>query len=135
LTILTIRNLLSSFCGENKKVIGKFKDEAAGKPILEFVGLKSKMYSYILDECGKVKNNKTAKRVKKDVIKNEIKHIDYLNVLLKRKTMHHQMRSIRSELHQISSYHLNKVSLSPFDDKRYILDDGITSFAYGHYLI
>ena len=26
------------FSGENKKVIGKFKDEAAGKPILEFVG-------------------------------------------------------------------------------------------------
>ena len=37
------------FFGENKKVIGKFKDEAAGKPILEFVGLKSKMYSYITD--------------------------------------------------------------------------------------
>ena len=26
----------------NKKVIGKFKDEAAGVPITEFVGLKSK---------------------------------------------------------------------------------------------
>ena len=31
----------------NKKVIGKFKDEAAGIPITEFVGLRSKMYSYI----------------------------------------------------------------------------------------
>ena len=46
--------------------------------------------------------------------------------------MHHQMKSIRSELHQISSYHLNKVSLSRFDDKRYILNDGITSYAYGN---
>jgi len=46
--------------------------------------------------------------------------------------MHHQMRSIRSHFHQISSCHFNKVSLSPFDDKRYILNDGITSFAYGH---
>jgi len=46
--------------------------------------------------------------------------------------MYHQIRSIRSDLHQISSYHLNKVSLSPFDDKRYILNDGITSFAYGN---
>jgi len=34
------------FCRKNKKVIGKFKDEAAGKPIVEFIGLKSKMYSY-----------------------------------------------------------------------------------------
>ena len=30
------------FFAENKKVIGKFKDEAAGDPIIEFVGLKSK---------------------------------------------------------------------------------------------
>ena len=42
------------------------------------------------------------------------------------------MRSIRSDRHQIGSYHLNKVSLSPFDDKRYIFSDGITSYAYGH---
>ena len=33
----------------NKKVIGKFKDEAAGVPICEFVDLRSKMYSYIKD--------------------------------------------------------------------------------------
>ena len=46
--------------------------------------------------------------------------------------MHHQMRSIRSEKHHISSYQLNKVSLSPFDDKRYILSVGITSYAYGN---
>ena len=31
------------FFDENKKVIGKFKEEAAGKPIIESVGLKSKM--------------------------------------------------------------------------------------------
>ena len=61
------------FYGENKKVIGKFKDEAAGKPILEFIGLKSKMYSYSTGD----KNNKTAKGVKKNIIKREIGHSDY----------------------------------------------------------
>ena len=35
------------YCNAIKKVIGKFKDEACGVPITEFVGLKSKMYSYI----------------------------------------------------------------------------------------
>ena len=41
------------YCNANKKVIGKFKDEACGIPITEFVGLKSKMYSYIKsDEKG-----------------------------------------------------------------------------------
>ena len=116
------------FYGENKKVIRKFKDEAAGKPILEFIGLKSKMYSYTTED----KNNKTAKGVKKNIIKREISHSDYRDVIFDNKKMHHQMKSIRSELHQISSYQLNKVSLSPFDDKRSILSDGITSYAYGH---
>jgi len=89
------------------------------------------MYSFITEESGK----KKAKAVKKNVIKKEIKHSDYLNVLLNNQTMHHQMCSIRSELHQISSCHLNKVSLSPFDDKRYLLIDGIASLSYGHYQI
>ena len=46
----------------NKKVIGKFKDEAAGIPITEFIGLRSKMYSYIKDNQ---KVGKTAKGIKK----------------------------------------------------------------------
>ena len=49
-------------CNANKKVIGKFKDEACGAPIVEFVGLKSKMYSYI-KSGGKA--GKTAKGIKK----------------------------------------------------------------------
>ncbi|CAB4007906.1 RNA-directed DNA polymerase from mobile element jockey [Paramuricea clavata] len=36
----------------NKKVIGKFKDEAEGVPIIEFVGLRSKMYSYVKENGG-----------------------------------------------------------------------------------
>jgi hypothetical protein len=28
---------------------------------------------------------------------------------------------------------MNKVSLSAYDDKRYILDDGISEDAHGHY--
>ena len=124
------------FSDENKKVIGKFKDEAAGKPILEFVGLKCKMYSYLLGDGGgspgPPQEHKKAKGVKKNVVKKEIKHRDFLDVLFNTKTMHHRMNTIRSELHQINSYHLNKVSLSPYDDKRYILDDGITSLSYGN---
>ena len=83
------------FFGENKKVTSKFKDEAAGKPILEFVGLKSKMYTFKTEDF----NKKKAKGVKKNVVKKEIKHSDYLNILLNNQTMHHQMRSIsaRSE--------------------------------------
>ena len=116
----------------NKKVIGKFKDEACGIPITEFIGLRSKMYSYIKDNN---KGGKTAKGIKKNIIKNNIKHTDYKNVLLENKQMQHTMKTIRSNNHQLGSYEINKVSLSCFDDKRYISNDGINSFAYGHYAI
>ena len=65
------------FFKNNKKVTGKFKDEAAGNPIIEFVGLKSKMYSYKIETkrkkicakmylfVNKIKNDKKAKGIKK----------------------------------------------------------------------
>ena len=116
----------------NKKVISKFKDEASRMPITEFVGLRSKMYRYIKDN---LKVGKTAKGIKKNIIKNNIKHEDYKNVLINNKQIHHTVKTIRSINHQLGSYELNKVSLSCFDDKRYISNDGIQSYAYGHHEI
>ena len=113
----------------NKKVIGKFKDEAAGVPIYEFVGLRSKMYSYMKDNQ---KGEKTAKGIKKNIIKNNITHLNYKDTLFNGEQMMHKMKTIRSDRHQLGSYEINKVSLSCFDDKRYIHEDGITSYAYGH---
>ena len=116
----------------NKKVIGKFKDEAAGVPIHEFIGLRSKMYSYMKDDQ---KVEKTAKGIKKNTIKKDITHENYKQTLFENKQMHHTMKTIRSSNHQLKSYELNKVSLSCFDDKRYIHINGVTSYAYGHYKI
>ena len=113
----------------NKKVIGKFKDEAAGVPICEFIGLRSKMYSYMKDDQ---KGGKTAKGIKKNVIKKDITRENYKNTLFNCEQMYHKMKTIRSEKHQLGSYEINKVSLSCFDDKRYIHEDGVTSYAYGH---
>ena len=111
-------------------VIGKFKDEACGILITEFIGLKSKMYSYVKDN---EKGGRTAKGIKKNVIKNNIKHENYKNTLINIEQMHHKMKTIRSQKHQLGSYEINKVSLSCFDDKHYIHDNGISSYAYGHY--
>ena len=116
----------------NKKVIGKFKDEAAGVPVVEFVGLRSKMYSYMKDND---EGGKTAKGIKKNIITKNIKHEDYKEVLFNNKQMHHTMKTIRSNNHQLGSFELNKISLSCFDDKRFIHQNGITSYAYGHYKI
>ena len=60
-------------------------------------------------------------------------HEDYKDTLFNIKQMIHKMKSIRSKSHELGSYEINKVSLSCFDDKRYIHEDGITSYAYGHY--
>ena len=90
------------------------------------------MYSYIKDNQ---KGGKTAKGIKKNVIRNDINHESYKQTLLENKQTYHKMKTIRSKNHNLGSYEINKVSLSCFDDKRYILKDGIKSYAYGHYSI
>jgi len=48
--------------------------------------------------------DKKTKGVKKNAIRTEISHSDYHEVLFNNRKMHHQMKSIRSEKHQISSF-------------------------------
>jgi hypothetical protein len=113
----------------NKKVIGKFKDEAGGVPVIEFVGLRSKMYSYVKENGG---GGMTAKGVKKYVIRNKLTHENFKDVINTKGRMRHNMNTIRSKKHTIGMYELRKVTLSCFDDKRHLLEDGVTSYAYGH---
>ena len=42
------------------------------------------------------------------------------------------MDMLRSEGHRIYGQHLNKVSLSPFNSKRWITENGVYTLAYGH---
>ena len=105
----------------NKKVIGKMKDESEGKIIDEFVGLKSKMYS-MKNIDGKESN--TAKGVNIATEFNEFK-----DTLFNKKIMRHKMKRIQSKKHKLGTYEINKISLSCFDDKRFVLDDGIHTLA------
>ena len=50
----------------------------------------------------------------------------------KKKLTRHKIRTIQSEKHKIRTYEVNKISLSCFDHKRFVLDDGIHTFAYFH---
>ena len=111
----------------NMNEIGKIKDESEGKINLEFVGLKSKMYS-LIDVDGK--ENKKGKRVN-SVAVNNLKHKEYLDVLINKKIMRHIMKRIQSELHKIGTYDVCKIPLSCFDNKRYMLD-AINSLACFH---
>ena len=52
------------------------------------------------------------------VIQKELKHENYENILFNSEQKYHEMKTIRSENHQLESYEINEVSLSCFDDKR-----------------
>ena len=173
------------------------KDEAAGMPIKEFVGLRSKMYSYstdpksfskieeltedtienikkcktlkectinkittskfgsvlddsifeIIERCKKIKEttkdqvkkyfiyeSKKCKGISKLTVKKGITIDDYRDTLFSstqnKKT--DSMKSNKSHNHNIKSYDITKCSLSYFDNKRYILNDGITTLVYGY---
>ena len=108
----------------NKKVIGKMKDEFGGVIVEEFVGLKSKMYSMKkIDgkECNTAKGVSIATEFDK-----------FKDVLFNKKIIRHKMKRIQSKRHKLGTYEIDKISLSYFDDKRYVLDDGIHTLAYFH---
>ena len=118
--------------GINKKVLGKFKDEAAGKVIKEFVGLRAKLYSYKMDEG---KENKRCKGIKKAVVEKSIRHEDYKTCLTTGKEQLRRQNIIRSYEHELYTEEVNKVALSAADDKRYLLKDTYDTLAWGHHRI
>ena len=53
-----------------------------------------------------------------------ISHSQYKNVLLSNKCLRHSINRIQSKNHKIGTNEVNKISLSCFDDKIYILNNG-----------
>ena len=115
----------------NKKVIGKFKVEYSGTELIEFVGLRSKVYSILKDDA-EHEESKKLKGIKSYVVKNEIKHQDYLNTLTTGIDLHKWQNSIRCFKHQLYSVKQYKKALSRSDDKVYICDDNIHTLTHGH---
>ena len=104
--------------GVNKKVIGMFKDEVAGKQITCFVGLRPKLYSFRIEEDKEVRK---CKGIKKNVIKKKLDFDDYVQCLFTGRKEMRKMKIIRSEKHEIYSKEVNKIALSNEDDKREVL--------------
>jgi len=120
------------YSSAHKKEIGKMKDECGSLLMTEFVGLRLKLYSYTT--ANPAEHGKKAKGVKKNVIRNNITHEQYKQVLFNDTAQHNRMKLFRSRKHQMTMDEVNKVSLSAFDDKRFLVDE-IQSYAYGHYKI
>ena len=118
------------YSAENAKVLGKFKDELAGVPGAEFVGLRPKMYS-LLDAQGQEK--KTAKGVARTIIRKQLKHQQYKEVLQEGgRTIAESLR-IQPQGHRLFTQRVRKTALSAYEDKRYIEADGRTTYAHGHW--
>ncbi|XP_073845092.1 uncharacterized protein [Musca autumnalis] len=112
----------------NKKKLGMMKDENNGKTMLEFVGLRPKVYAIKVVDSDDVKKSKG---VKKSVIKKYT--IDtYRECLYDKKILYDTMYSFRSRQHTITTDKITKISLSHQDDKRFIREDGISTYAWGH---
>ena len=106
---------LKYYDNSGKLVIVKMKDETGGAAIKEFVGLKPKMYSFLIENSG---HNK-AKGVN-TIVAATISHSEYNDVLLKNKCIRHSLNRIQSKDHGIGTCEIKTILLSCFDDKIYI---------------
>lgn len=121
----------------------------------EFVGLRSKMYSVraaVTPLLKRLDTNATAaaaaaainiirtadamkkaKGVKRYVLQKELTFDDYLKCVMDGCIVAKHQNSIRSKLHKVFTIREKKVALSPFDNKRIILDDNINTLPWAHY--
>ena len=69
---------------------------------------------------------------KAEGINKKLRHEEYVDTLFSKNVMRHNMKKIKSKLHEIGTDDVYKISLSYFDDKRYVLKDGVKTLAYFH---
>ena len=123
-------HILFSNC--KKKVPGFFKDETKGQIISSFVTLKAKMYAFqLLEKNNSISETKVAKGVHRSVISKNLMFYNYLDCLFSNRVLENSFSCIKSKSHRVFSSFEDKVSLSSFDDKRYMISC-IKSLPYGH---
>ena len=89
--------------------------------------MKQKIHSFLVDNT----EHKKAKGVKRNVVAT-ISHIEYKDVLLNNKCLRHSMNRIQSKDHGTETYKINKTSLSCFDDKIHIQNNGYDGLSLGY---
>ena len=103
----------------------------------EFVGLRAKTYSYIIDgyndeDYKKIEIiNKKAKGMKKCIIKRELMFDNYKESLFDNKIILKSQQRFRSDHHRVYTEEVNKIALSSNDDKRLQTFDKVTTYPYG----
>jgi hypothetical protein len=93
----------------NAEIIGKMKDECSGEAPLEFVGLRTKMYSLLAYDDSMAK--RTAKGIKKRYVAKHLRHDMYPRTLREKTIEHAKYRLFRSRAHKIGTVEYSKVAL------------------------
>ena len=144
------------YSSENMKVVGKFKDECMGRLMLNFTGLRPKLYSldyerevyFDHDDSGNeievpkptdtseariIVDNKNAAKGIQGTVAKRLTFDDYQRCLKTLLLKHVDIKRIGSDHHKIFTYNTEKIGLSAFDTKRWICDDGVHTSAFGHW--
>ena len=93
-----------------------------------FFGVRSKAYAYLIY---KFEGKKRNKGVKKCVVKNELRFSYYRDCLFNNNVILKSQQRFKSELHNVYTEEVNKITLSSNDDKRVWTSNKITSYPYG----
>ena len=113
---------------KKKKVIGLFKEELGGKIMTEFVGLRAKIWSYLMDDGSEHKN---FRGTKKCVPKRGVMFKNYKDCKFNNKTILKSQQRFKSDYHNVFTEQINKIALSSNDEKRLLTFDKITTYPYG----
>ena len=100
------------------------KAEYGGVIVDQFIGLKSKMYS--------IKKINGSESSTTEGVNIATEFDEFKDFLFNTKIIRHKMKSIQAKKHKIGTYEIDKISLSCFDDKTFVLDDGVNISAYFH---
>ena len=135
------------------KKVGVMKDEINGYLLLEYVGIRPKAYSLkyekieFYDEDGEISKKPTnqskaivtesekLKGIKRGTVEKTIHYEHFLDCINNDSTLYSQFNTFRSYNHKLKTITQNKLALCNYDDKRWIMNDGINTLAYGHYEI
>ena len=98
------------------------KDEFSGVIVIEFCWIK-------------VKNSMKKKLMVKNVMQQkewllQLSLINSKMFYLIKKLLDIKWKESKAKKHKLGTYEIEKISLSCFDNKRYVLDDGIYTLAY-----
>jgi len=119
------------FNAENEGELFFLKDETGGKVINNFVGLRAKSYSIRMESGDNEMEKVVGKGVPKHKLQN-MNHQDLLDTLRQNIIKEVTTQHLRSFKHHVFTIQQKKVALSPFDNKRYLMEDGVTTLPYGH---